>query len=343
MDAANSALCIQNPKNWSTAKKCFVTFEICLLTFAVYVAAAIYSSAVVDVEHAFDVPPLASIAGLSLFVAGFALGPMLWSPMSEVPAIGRTNIYIITLAVFVALQVPTFLATNFATLLVMRFLAGFIGSPAFATGGASVAEIFNPAQAPYAIAVWGIFAACGPTVGPLVGGVAVEARGWTWSILIVLWVSGLTFIILFFLLPETSAAAILHKRTIRLRKLTGNTKLVCKADIASHGRETYLREVLRSIFVRPFIVSFTEPIVLVLNLYVALLYGLLYLWLESFPIVFGGIYGFGLETSGFMFSGLLAGDVVTLLGYLWWLRTSLKPKIAKHRSKPPCRVPLNSC
>lgn len=49
--------------------------------------------------------------------------------MSEIPAIGRTFPYIVTLALFVVLQVPTALVNNFAGLMILRFLAGIVGSP----------------------------------------------------------------------------------------------------------------------------------------------------------------------------------------------------------------------
>lgn len=60
----------------------------------------------------------------------------IWSPMSEIPQIGRNPIYLATLAVFVAFQAPTALASNFGMLLAFRFLTGFFGSPVLATGGA---------------------------------------------------------------------------------------------------------------------------------------------------------------------------------------------------------------
>jgi MFS transporter, DHA1 family, multidrug resistance protein len=43
----------ENPQNWSHFKKFFVTFEICLLTFAVYIGSAIYSAGILDVVEEF--------------------------------------------------------------------------------------------------------------------------------------------------------------------------------------------------------------------------------------------------------------------------------------------------
>lgn len=63
----------------------------------------------------------------------------------------RNPIYILTLAIFVILQVPSALVNNIAGLLVLRFLAGFIGSPVLATGGASLGDVFPPKTRPYAM------------------------------------------------------------------------------------------------------------------------------------------------------------------------------------------------
>ena len=56
--------------------------------------------------------------------------------MSEIPTIGRRRIYFWTLFVSVLLQLPTGYAVNMNTLLVFRFLSGFLGGPVLATGGA---------------------------------------------------------------------------------------------------------------------------------------------------------------------------------------------------------------
>lgn len=64
----------QNPLNWSLGKKLFVTFEICLLTFGVYIGSAIYTAGIQDIEETFGVSQVAATLGLTLFVAGYGLG-----------------------------------------------------------------------------------------------------------------------------------------------------------------------------------------------------------------------------------------------------------------------------
>ena len=86
-----------NPRNWSRGKRYFVTFEICFLTFSVYIGSAIYTPGLMGVMQQFGVAQVPATLGLTLYVAGYGLGPLLWSPMSEIPQIGRLWVYIGTL------------------------------------------------------------------------------------------------------------------------------------------------------------------------------------------------------------------------------------------------------
>ncbi|KAF5676591.1 MFS DHA1 multidrug resistance [Fusarium heterosporum] len=328
----------ENPRNWSRMKRFFVTFEICLLTFSVYIGSAIYSAGLQSVMQEFGVSQVAATLGLTVFVAGYGLGPMIWSPLSEVPQIGRNPVYILTLALFVVLQVPTALATNFGMLLAFRFLTGFIGSPSLATGGASIGDMYRPSKRTYGIAIWGVGNICGPTLGPLVGGFAAEAKGWRWTIWELMWLSGFSLLFFIFFLPETSSANILYRRSRRLRKLTGNDKLICEAELAN--QDMSMKDMALMTLIRPFQLSLGEPIVLILNLYIALIYGLLYIWFESFPIVFTELYGFSLGITGLAYLGILCGVFVVLPPFVWYQHKYIEPKFNDDGElKPEWRLP----
>lgn len=57
---------------------------------------------------------------------------------------------------------------------------------------------------------------------------------------------------------------------------------------------------------------------MLLNTYTSLITGLLFAWLESLPLVFGGVYGFNLGQVGLAFLGLLVGSVVAYLIFVVW-------------------------
>ncbi|OJJ41816.1 hypothetical protein ASPWEDRAFT_167815 [Aspergillus wentii DTO 134E9] len=329
---------IENPQNWPMWKKAFVTLEICLLTFSVYIGSAIFTPGIPSVTQEFHISSVAATLGLTLFVAGYGLGPLIWSPMSEIPQIGRNPVYIATLAVFVALQVPTALAGNLGTLLAFRFLTGFFGSPALATGGATIADMYAPSKRAYGIGIWGISAICGPVLGPLVGGFAAQAESWRWTIWELMWLAGFSLLLLIFLLPETSSSNILYRRARRLRNLTGRHHLKSEPEIESE--DLMGREIVMITLVRPFTLNFLEPMVFLLNLYIALIYGLLYVWFESFSIVFTGIYGFNLGQLGLAFIGILTGAIITIPPYYWWMNKYLEPKFDSNGNvSPEARLP----
>lgn len=127
------------------------------MTFSIYIGSAIYSPGYESLIMEFPGTNMTiATLGLTLFVIGYGTGPLFLAPLSEIPAIGRTPPYVITLALFVILQPITATVQNIPGLLVLRFLAGFIGSPVLATGGASLGDMFSPKTRPYAIGIWGL-------------------------------------------------------------------------------------------------------------------------------------------------------------------------------------------
>lgn len=90
-----------------------------------------------------------------------------------------------------------------------------------------------------------------------------------------LFLSLFCFIVLSFFFGETSHATILLRRAQRLRKLTGNEKLRSQSEI-DQAETSLVANVGRSLY-RPFLLM-TEPMVLFIDLYIALVYAIFYLW-----------------------------------------------------------------
>jgi MFS transporter, DHA1 family, multidrug resistance protein len=141
----------ENPQNWSNGKRFVVSFIICLYTWVIYSGSAIYTSSEQDVMDKFNVGPTAASLPLSFYVLAYGIGPLLWSPLSEIPAIGRSPVYAVTMGLFTILSLPAALVDNFAGLLVLRFLQGFLGSPCLATGGATMQDIYSLLYLPFAL------------------------------------------------------------------------------------------------------------------------------------------------------------------------------------------------
>ena len=112
-----------------------------LYTFVVYCGSAIYVSSELGVMARFGVGETKASLGLALYVIGYGLGPLIWAPMSEIPAFGRNIPYVATFAIYLILGIPTALVDNLGGLLVLRFLQGFFGSPCLANGGATMQDM----------------------------------------------------------------------------------------------------------------------------------------------------------------------------------------------------------
>ncbi|KAK4686128.1 MFS transporter, DHA1 family, multidrug resistance protein, partial [Tremellales sp. Uapishka_1] len=348
----------ENPLNWRLLKKCWVTFCIMLITVTVYMGSSIYSPGVTGAVEYFGLGQVTVTLGLSLFVAGYGIGPLFLSPITEIPKVGRTIPYIVTLALFCILQIPTALVTNFAGFAILRFLAGFVGSPPLATGGtfeatqktlladsfmigASLQDVFHPKKLPYAMGLYGLAASSGPALAPVVAGFAVQANGWRWSFWEMLMLSGFSLVLLFFTLPETSSTNILYRRAARLRKLTGNDELKSEGEIQSASMTP--TAVLKGALLRPFVMTFTEPIVLAIDIYIGLIYAILYSYFESFPIVYEMGYGWNLGVSNLPFLAILVGSIISYAGYATWNRLYFEPLFDRKKGKvaPEARLPMS--
>ncbi len=189
---------------------------------------------------------------------------MFLTPFQELPAFGRNPIYISTLFFFIIFQIPIVTATNIQTVLAFRFLTGFFGSPALATGGASMGDIYPSDQLAYVIGVWALGAVAGPITGPVIGGFAAQANGWRWPQYELLWISAFGFIFLSLVLPETYGPTILLKRAQRLRKFTGNQQLRSQSEKDAEGES--LRQIFTEALVRPIVLAL-EPVLLFANVY----------------------------------------------------------------------------
>ncbi|KAJ9652238.1 hypothetical protein H2198_008478 [Neophaeococcomyces mojaviensis] len=317
-----------NPQNWSSGRKALVAAIIFLYTFAVYTASAIYTPSEIGVMSKFGVGVTKAALGLSMYVIGYGVGPLLFSPLSELPSIGRNPPYIITFILFVILAVPTALSNSYATLLVLRFLTGFMGSPALATGGATMQDMYSLLKLPYALSVWTAGAFCAPALGPLLSGFAVMNKGWRWSLWEILWMSGPICILMFLLMPETSAGTILLRRAQRLRKLTGNANLKAQSEI-DQGSKTF-NAIAWEQLVKPIEICIKDPAVLFVNIYTSYIYGVYYSFFEVFPLVYVGIYDFNLGELGLPFLTIIVGCVIGLIIYAGYNIFYLEPDIKAH-------------
>ncbi|KAK1238810.1 hypothetical protein MKX08_005871 [Trichoderma sp. CBMAI-0020] len=325
----------ENPQNWSSRKKLFVVLQIYLYTLAVYIGSAIITPSQPFIEARFGVTPEVASMGLSLYVLGYGIGPLILSPLSEIPVIGRNPPYIITFGIFLAISAGTAVVNNFPALIVLRFLQGFFGSPCLATGGASLGDIYNLIKLPYALTGWAAFATAGPALGPVISGFSVPATNWHWSLWEILWLASPVFVLMFFCLPETSTATILLRRARRLRRLAKSNNL--RSESENEQAALTVNEVIVQSLWRPLQINLYDPSVLFTSLYIGLMYGIFYSFFEVFPFVYAtGLPGLASPTNGYglnagqvglIFLSISVGVAIAICGYIAYLWFVFEPEV----------------
>jgi MFS family permease len=186
----------------------------------------------------------------------------------------------------------------------------------------------------------GVFAAApflGPTIGPIVGGFLAETEGWRWVEGLMAIFTGAVWIGGTLTIPETYTPVILSRRAKKMSKITGQ---VYKSKMeVQHGTKTIKQE-FKTALSRPWILLFAEPIVLLLSIYMAIIYGTLYMMFAAFPIVYQEDRGWSPGVGGLSFIGVMVGEIIAVMYSIWDNKRYQKVE-AKHdgHAPPEARLP----
>lgn len=150
----------------------------------------------------------------------------------------------------------------------------------------------------------------GPFCGPMTGGFITKSYlGWRWTAWIPAFMGYAAGIAALFLQDETYGPVILVSKASELRRLTRNWGIHAKQEEV----EVDLKELAIKNITRPLRILFTEPIVLLITIYMSFIYGLLYLNLTAYALVFEGVYHFPLGVAGIPYMALIVGVAIGLV------------------------------
>ncbi|KAK5050108.1 MFS siderochrome iron transporter 1 [Exophiala bonariae] len=294
----------RNPMEWPLWKKWSITLLVAVATLAVSFVSSAYSGGIKQVIEVFGCSQEVATLGLSLFVLGFAVGPLLWAPLSEL--YGRQILFFATYALLTLFNAAAAASNSITTLLVLRFLAGTFGSSPLTNAGGVIADMFPANQRGLALGIFAVAPFLGPALGPIVGGFSGEALGFRWLEGIMACFTGVLWILGSLAIPETYAPVLLKRRAEGLSKRTGKTYV----SMVEHkqGKQSPAAAFKKAI-IRPWILLILEPIVLLISIYMAILYGTLFLLFGAFPIVFQQGRGWSQGVGGLAFLGVAVGMV----------------------------------
>ncbi|KAI5831965.1 MFS general substrate transporter [Schizophyllum commune Tattone D] len=297
-----------NPRNWSLAKKWRITCICSLITFNIALASTLPTSATPFIRIYMGMEKEVSYLITTMFLLGYVFGPFVWGPGSEL--VGRKAMFYVSMVLYLIFIIPSALAKNTATLLVSRFLTGFFGCAPLALVGGVIADMFPAEGRGLAASLFTVGVFLGPSVGPIIAGYMLDnAVSWRWIFWLLLIFSGFCVAMLFLFVPETYEPTLLKWKARRLRKADpqGNARLY-----APNEREDWSPAgVFHSTIYRPFHMFFTEPILLLVTVYVSLVYGILYALFSAIPVVFVTRRNFSISHMGLIF---IAVSIGTTLG-----------------------------
>ncbi|KAF2015716.1 MFS general substrate transporter [Aaosphaeria arxii CBS 175.79] len=324
----------KNPQNWPDSKKWGMIAVLAAVTLVTPLGSSFFAPGVPQVMRDFGVTSnlLASFV-VSVYILGFALGPLIIAPMSEL--YGRLWIYNICNVLFVIFTICCAVSNSMGMLVAFRLLAGCAGSAPLTIGGGTIADLFPQEKRAGAMAIWSMGPLLGPVVGPVAGGFLAEAKGWRWVFWILSIVAGAFSILFASLGRETYAPTLLAQKAARLRKETGNQNLKSKLALDIPPKEVFVRAV-----VRPMKMLIFSPIVLLMALYVAVNYGILYLLFTTITFVFERKYGFSSGSVGLTFIGCGVGMFIGMAFLGTMSDKIIKEKQAKGTVKPEHRLPV---
>lgn len=157
----------RDPMQMAPVKKWIITLIMAFGTLAVSFASTAFSGGIEQIEQDLHVDTEEATLSVSLFVLGFALGPMLWAPLSEL--YGRQVCWIVTMGLTTIFGAGSCGSRNIPTLLILRFLAGGTGASVLVNGAGVVADIFSARERGFGILVWSAAPFMGPSLGPICG------------------------------------------------------------------------------------------------------------------------------------------------------------------------------
>lgn len=315
----------ENPMNWPASKKWIITVVLGFMTFCVTFASSVFSNATFVTAKEFGVAPEVTTLGTSLFVLGFGVGPLIWGPGSEL--FGRKAPLFVGYALFTIFQIPVAVAVNLETIMLTRFFGGVFASAPLAIVGGELADFFGPVDRGVAVCVFAAATFIGPIAGPIMGGFITQSSlGWRWTAWITLIMAAFFGTIGLIVVPESSHNKILQNRAKRLRYETQNWAIHAKADES----RVDLHAIIHTYLFKPFKMLIQEPILLLITLYMALVYGILYLFFEAYPISFQEERGWNQGVGALPFLGILIGVLLGAGTITILTKTRFARKLKKH-------------
>lgn len=327
----------ERPLNWPMWRRVLAKgiASICI-TFVSW-GSSVIAPGITQIKETFHIGTVTAILCISLYVVGFATGPMVWGPGSEL--YGRKPMLTIGMAGFTMFAFACATAKDFQTLVICRFFMGAFGTTTLVVGPSISADLFTVTQRGKAVSAVIFCLVCGPMVAPVVGAfISNSFLRWRWTQYITGIMGALGICLMVFVFEETYPQLVLKTKASRIRKATGNWAV--SAPIESMELDT--QEILHRTVLKPFRMMMVEPILLLISIYQGFVYAILYLCLEALPYIFETHYHWKKSIPYLPYLGMLTGSIIVIMINLIFFDPITASLIEKSGMEiyPESRLPL---
>ena len=317
-----------HPQNWTFKKKLITSVILAYTSLCSTFTSSLFSASTQAFAKYWGISVEVATLGTSMYVLGYAFGPLIWGPFSELK--GRKLPILTGMAGFTLFNFATATAFNLQTFYICRFFTGCFGSAPLAIVAAAFSDMYDNQQRGPAIVVFSATVFLGPMLAPFIGGfIQMSGAGWRWNVYLPALMGSVSVILLAFCLTESYPPIVLVGKAELLRRRTKNWGIHAKQEEV----EVDLKELATKNLTRPLRLLFGEPVVLLLSIYMSFIYGLLYLFLTAYPLVFQGVHGMNPGVGGLPFFGMMAG-IIVVAGYIILDSRNYNKKLAANGGIP---------
>ncbi|CAG7941669.1 unnamed protein product [Penicillium salamii] len=281
----------ENPLNWPRSRKWAITLVVSLSVFLMPLSSSIVAPELSTIRDDLRMgSSLEAVLVLSTFVLTYCLGPLILGPLSEI--YGRVVVLHFGNSFYLVFNLVCGFARNKGELLAFRVLAGFggagglvVSSPVcvilihgltYQVGAGIISDCFSKEERGWVIAIYNLGPVFGPSIGAVIGGFITQYTTWRWAFWATSIFDGALIILGLIVMKETYPPIILARRK---QKLSTPNQLY---TTPYEKPDQTLTQLYRNSLLRPLHLLRVQPIIQLLALFYAYLYGLMYLVLSTF-------------------------------------------------------------
>ncbi|EPY49500.1 spermidine family transporter [Schizosaccharomyces cryophilus OY26] len=298
--------------NWPFSRKLKITAIYSWAALCSTFASSVFSGPTEVLPQIYHIPMTVSLLTISLFLCGYVSGPVCWGPLSEL--LGR-KLPLMVVAV----------AKDIQTIMICRFFSGFFASAPLTIVAAAFSDMYSNRYRGTAITIFAALVFDGPLLSPIIGGFITKSYlGWRWTEYITSFMGFFAVLIILFFCEETYSKKIVESKAYEYRFESNNHFVHAKSE----EERLTAKDVIDNYLLIPFKLLFTEPIIFLVTLYCSFVYGILYLLLEAYPIIFAEKRHFSMGVAQLPYIGLLVGvfigSGINIAFEPWYFRQVLK-------------------